>query len=56
MASTFGISLVADLLAAIMILLTGIVSVAGAIYSMTSVPKRHIHFGYFLYYIFFWWV
>ena len=43
----FGISLVCDILSAIMILLTGIVSVAGAVYSMSSVPKRHIHYGYF---------
>lgn len=43
----FGISLVVDILSAIMIVLTGIVSVVGALYSMASVPKRHIHFGYF---------
>ena len=43
----FGISLVSDILSAIMIVLTGIVTVTGALYSMASVPKRHIHFGYF---------
>ena len=43
----FGISLVSDVLSAIMIVLTGIVFVAGACYSMVSVPQRHIHFGYF---------
>ena len=43
----FGISLVADTLSAIMVLLNGIVFVAGALYSMASVPKGHIRFGYF---------
>ena len=43
----FGISLVADVLSAIMIVLTGIVFVAGASYSMVNIPQRHIHFGYF---------
>ena len=43
----FGISLVADVLSATMILLTGIVFVAGALYSMASVPGEHIRFGYF---------
>ena len=43
----FGISLVADILSAIMIVLTGIVAVAGALYSMASIPERHIRFGYF---------
>ncbi len=43
----FGISLVSDVLSAIMIVLTGVVSVAGTLYSMASVPNRHIHFGYF---------
>lgn len=43
----FGISLVSDVLSAIMIVLTGIVSVAAAMYSMASVPKEHIRFGYF---------
>ncbi|MCG8668516.1 MAG: Na+/H+ antiporter subunit D [Pseudomonadales bacterium] len=43
----FGISLVADVLSAIMVVLTGIVSVAAALYSMASVPNEHIRFGYF---------
>jgi len=43
----FGITLVADMLSAIMILLTAIVGLAGAIYSIGSVPKEHIKFGYF---------
>lgn len=43
----FGISLVADVLSAVMVVLTGIVFVAGALYSMASVPKEHIRFGYF---------
>lgn len=43
----FGISLVTDVLSAIMVLLTGVVSLAGALYSMASVPKEHIRFGYF---------
>ncbi|HEY7772835.1 MAG TPA: Na+/H+ antiporter subunit D [Marinagarivorans sp.] len=43
----FGISLVSDVLSAIMIVLTGIVSVAAAMYSMASVPNEHIRFGYF---------
>lgn len=43
----FGISLVSDLLSAIMIVLTAIVSVTAAMFSMTTVPKQHIHFGYF---------
>ncbi len=43
----FGISMVADVLSAIMIVLTGIVFVAGASYSMASIPQQHVHFGYF---------
>lgn len=43
----FGISLVSDILGAVMILLTGLVFVAGSLYSMASVPQQHIHFGYF---------
>jgi multicomponent Na+:H+ antiporter subunit D len=43
----FGISLVSDVLGAVMIVLTGIVFVAGALYSMASVPDAHIRFGYF---------
>jgi len=43
----FGISLVADILSAVMVLLTGIVGLAAALYSMASVPNQHIRFGYF---------
>ena len=43
----FGITLVADILSATMILLTGIVGFASALYSMASVPEQHIRFGYF---------
>lgn len=46
-AAPFGISLVADVLSATMILLTGIVGFAAALYSMASVPNEHIRFGYF---------
>lgn len=46
-AAPFGITLVADVLSAIMILLTGIVGFAAALYSMASVPNQHIRFGYF---------
>jgi multicomponent Na+:H+ antiporter subunit D len=46
-AAPFGITLVADVLSATMILLTGIVGFAAAIYSMASVPNQHIRFGYF---------
>jgi multicomponent Na+:H+ antiporter subunit D len=46
-AAPFGISLVADVLSATMILLTGIVGFAAALYSMASVPDEHIRFGYF---------
>jgi len=46
-AAPFGISLVADVLSATMILLTGIVGFAAALYSMASVPDQHIRFGYF---------
>lgn len=46
-AAPFGITLVADVLSATMILLTGIVGLASALYSMASVPNQHIKFGYF---------
>ena len=46
-AAPFGITLVADLLRATMIILTGIVGFAAALYSMASVPNQHIRFGYF---------
>ena len=43
----FGITLITDYFSAIMIMLTGIVALAAASYSMVSVPNAHIHFGYF---------
>jgi multicomponent Na+:H+ antiporter subunit D len=46
-ASPFGITLVADVLSATMILLTGIVGFSAALYSMASIPDQHIRFGYF---------
>lgn len=46
-AAPFGISLVADVLSATMIMLTGIVGFVAALYSMASVPNEHIRFGYF---------
>jgi multicomponent Na+:H+ antiporter subunit D len=42
----FGITLVADALSATMVLLTGIVGFAAALYSMASVPSQYIRFGY----------
>ena len=46
-AAPFGITLVADVLSATMILLTGIVGLSAALYSMASIPNQHIRFGYF---------
>lgn len=43
----FGITLVSDMLSSIMVVLTAIVGLAGAVYSIGSVPDRHIKFGYF---------
>lgn len=43
----FGITIVADLLSTIMIVLTGIIGLAIAIYSMVATPQRHQQFGYF---------
>lgn len=43
----FGISLVADLLGAIMVLLTGIIGFAVAIYSLATVGRGHEVYGYF---------
>ena len=46
-AAPFGITLVADVLSATMILLTGIVGFSAALYSMASIPDQHVRFGYF---------
>ncbi|WP_341936312.1 Na+/H+ antiporter subunit D [Marinimicrobium sp. C2-29] len=43
----FGITIVADLLSAIMIVLTGIIGFAIAIYSLAATPERHEKFGYY---------
>jgi multicomponent Na+:H+ antiporter subunit D len=43
----FGIVLVADLLSAIMVLVTGIIGFAVALYSLATVEARHEAFGYF---------
>ncbi|CAN5595403.1 Na+/H+ antiporter subunit D [soil metagenome] len=43
----FGIVLVADLLSAIMVLVTGIIGFAVALYSLAAVEARHEAFGYF---------
>ncbi|CAN5859763.1 Na+/H+ antiporter subunit D [soil metagenome] len=43
----FGIVLVADLLSAIMVLLTGLIGFAVALYSLGTVEARHEAFGYF---------
>jgi len=43
----FGITLVADLLAAIMVLLTGMMGFAIAIYSLATTSKSYEKFGYF---------
>ena len=43
----FGIVLVSDLLAAIMVVLTGITGLATALFSLSSVPRIQEHFGYY---------
>ncbi|SFX73065.1 Na+/H+ antiporter subunit D [Marinospirillum alkaliphilum] len=43
----FGITLVADLLSAIMVLLTGMMAVAVAIYSLATTSESYERFGYF---------
>ena len=43
----FSIVFVADILSAIMIVLTGIIGLAIAIYSLASTPSGHEKFGYF---------
>jgi len=46
-AAPFGISLVADLLGAIMVVLTGIIGFAVAIYSLATAGRGHEAYGYF---------
>ncbi|WP_119393597.1 Na+/H+ antiporter subunit D [Salinibius halmophilus] len=43
----FGISLVADYLASIMVVVTGIVAFTAVLYSLVTTPNTHIKFGYF---------
>ncbi|MDQ2077724.1 Na+/H+ antiporter subunit D [Marinimicrobium sp. ABcell2] len=46
-AAPFGITIVADLLSAIMIVMTGVIGFTIAIYSMAMTPERHERFGYY---------
>lgn len=43
----FGITLVADLLSAIMVVLGGLVGTAAAVYSLATVDKRRARYGYY---------
>lgn len=43
----FGITIVADLLSAIMVVLTGIIGFSIAIYSLATTPEGHERFGYY---------
>jgi multicomponent Na+:H+ antiporter subunit D len=43
----FGIVLVSDMLGAIMVVLTGIIGLAVAVYSLSGVTTRHEHYGYY---------
>jgi multicomponent Na+:H+ antiporter subunit D len=43
----FGITFVADPLGALMVALTGLVGLAGAVYSVGDTPSRHQRFGHF---------
>ncbi|MCC5856070.1 MAG: Na+/H+ antiporter subunit D [Idiomarina sp.] len=43
----YGITLVADMLSAIMVVLTGMMAVAVAIYSLSSASEAHERFGYY---------
>ena len=45
--SPFGITLIADLLSAVMVVLTALVGLAVAIYSIADVGEQQISFGYF---------
>lgn len=46
-AAPFGITIVADLLSAIMVVLTGIIGFSIAIYSLATTPEGHERFGYY---------
>lgn len=43
----YGITLVADMLSAIMVVLTGIIALAVAIFALPITPSRHERFGYY---------
>lgn len=43
----FGIVLVSDMLGAIMVVLTGIIGLAVAVYSLSGVSEAHEHYGYY---------
>jgi multicomponent Na+:H+ antiporter subunit D len=43
----FGIVLVSDMLAAIMVVLTGIIGLATAVYSLSGISLRHERYGYY---------
>lgn len=43
----FGIVLVSDMLSAIMVVLTGIIGLATAVYSLSSISDRHERYGYY---------
>ena len=45
--SPFGITLIADLLSAVMVVLTALVGLAVAVYSLAAVDEQQISFGYF---------
>lgn len=46
-AAPYGITLVADLLSAIMVLVTGIVGLSVAVYSLATMSQKHEAFGYY---------
>ena len=43
----FGITLVADILAAIMVTVTGLVALTGAVFSYNTIPRQSEHAGYY---------
>jgi multicomponent Na+:H+ antiporter subunit D len=43
----FGITLIADLLSSVMVVLTALVGLTVAVYSLAAVDQQHISFGYF---------
>ncbi|TVP52376.1 MAG: Na+/H+ antiporter subunit D [Halomonadaceae bacterium] len=43
----FGITLVADIMAAIMVLMTGVMGLIVTVYSLGSIPEGHERFGYY---------